>query len=137
MNGSVTPCTCGAPPSRRAPEERAFTDLFDLLLATGCRIGEACALRWQDVDLDASTLTVAGTMVFLKVPAGSVRTFPRASPGNAQSIYHRSRSPCSIVARPRNLIAGMIRSSPASLACSYSGTICAGRSAAPCDGKPT
>ncbi|WP_430791301.1 tyrosine-type recombinase/integrase [Actinoplanes sp. G11-F43] len=47
-------------------KSRACTDLFDLLLATGCRIGEACALRWQDIDLDARTLTVAGTMVFLK-----------------------------------------------------------------------
>lgn len=47
-------------------KSRACTDLFDLLLATGCRIGEACALRWQDIDLHAGTLTVAGTMVFLK-----------------------------------------------------------------------
>ena len=47
-------------------KSRACTDLFDLLLATGCRIGEACALRWQDIDLSAGTLTVAGTMVFLR-----------------------------------------------------------------------
>lgn len=47
-------------------KSRACTDLFDLLLATGCRIGEACALRWRDIDLHAGTLTVAGTMVFLR-----------------------------------------------------------------------
>ncbi|MFC7527595.1 hypothetical protein [Actinoplanes sp. GCM10030250] len=29
-------------------ESRACTDLFDLLLSTGCRIGGACALRWHD-----------------------------------------------------------------------------------------
>ena len=29
---------------------------------TGLRIGEALALRWQDVDLDKATLTVTGTL---------------------------------------------------------------------------
>lgn len=38
-------------------------DLVDLLLATGARIGELLALRWSDVDLDAGTVTLAGTIV--------------------------------------------------------------------------
>lgn len=40
-------------------------DVVDVLLATGCRIGELCALRWSDVDLSASpaTATFAGTVV--------------------------------------------------------------------------
>lgn len=51
----------------RGPKKtRVVADVFDLLLATGCRIGEACALRWQDIDLDSGLLTVAGTMVFIK-----------------------------------------------------------------------
>lgn len=39
-------------------------DIVDLLLATGCRIGEILALRWSDVDLDPErpTLTVSGTI---------------------------------------------------------------------------
>ncbi|WP_192497752.1 tyrosine-type recombinase/integrase [Pseudoclavibacter sp. CFCC 13611] len=41
--------------------ERDLTDLLLLLLATGLRVGEACALRWDDIDLDAGTLTVAAT----------------------------------------------------------------------------
>lgn len=39
-----------------------IADAFLLQLATGLRIGEALALRWVDVDLDAGTLTVTGTM---------------------------------------------------------------------------
>ena len=38
-------------------------DLVDILLGTGCRWGEGAGLRWQDVDLDAGTVTVAGTLI--------------------------------------------------------------------------
>lgn len=39
-------------------------DIIDLMLATGCRIGEVLALRWSDLDLDADlpTLSVSGTV---------------------------------------------------------------------------
>jgi len=33
-----------------------------MLMATGCRIGEALAIRWEDVDLDAGVLRVTGTL---------------------------------------------------------------------------
>ena len=36
-------------------------DDLAFLMATGLRIGEACAARRTDLDLDAGTLTVAGT----------------------------------------------------------------------------
>lgn len=62
-------------------KSRACTDLFDLLLATGCRIGEACALRWQDIDLHAGTLTVAGTMVFLRGAGWERQDFPKTVAG--------------------------------------------------------
>ncbi|BCJ51858.1 putative phage integrase [Actinoplanes sp. NBRC 14428] len=62
-------------------KSRVCTDLFDLLLATGCRIGEACALRWQDIDLHAGTLTVAGTMVFLKHTGWERQGFPKTVAG--------------------------------------------------------
>ncbi|WIM71985.1 site-specific integrase [Corynebacterium suedekumii] len=39
------------------------TDILDMLAATGVRIGEVLALRWEDVDLDAGTVTIAGTVV--------------------------------------------------------------------------
>lgn len=42
-------------------------DIVDVMLGTGCRIGEVLALRWSDVDLAAKdpTMTVAGTLVQL------------------------------------------------------------------------
>ena len=41
-----------------------ISDIVDLMLATGCRIGEILALRWTDIDLngDQPTLTVRGTI---------------------------------------------------------------------------
>ncbi|MBW3068991.1 site-specific integrase [Actinomyces sp. 594] len=35
----------------------------DLMLGTGVRIGEACALTWDDVDLEAGTIRVEGTFI--------------------------------------------------------------------------
>ncbi|GIF74100.1 tyrosine-type recombinase/integrase [Asanoa siamensis] len=45
-----------------------LADIIDLLLATGARIGEVLAVRWQDIDLAAQrpTLTISGTIVYLK-----------------------------------------------------------------------
>lgn len=35
--------------------------LYRFLLATGCRIGEAIALEWSDIDLEASTVSISKT----------------------------------------------------------------------------
>ncbi|MFC7278582.1 tyrosine-type recombinase/integrase, partial [Paractinoplanes rhizophilus] len=45
-----------------------LADIVDLLLATGARIGEVLALRWEDVDLTAAqaTVTICGTVVYVK-----------------------------------------------------------------------
>ena len=49
------------------PSTRTYSgylpDLVDILLGTGCRWGEGAGLRWEDVDLDAGTVTVAGTLI--------------------------------------------------------------------------
>ncbi|HIW95175.1 MAG TPA: site-specific integrase [Candidatus Corynebacterium gallistercoris] len=37
-------------------------EIIDVLIGTGLRIGECLALRWQDVDLDAGTITITGTI---------------------------------------------------------------------------
>lgn len=38
--------------------------MADLMLATGCRIGEALALRWDaDLNLESGTVTIGGTVV--------------------------------------------------------------------------
>jgi len=45
-----------------------LADVVDLMLATGARIGEVLALRWDDLDLatDRPTLTISGTLVYVK-----------------------------------------------------------------------
>ena len=45
-----------------------LADIVDLMLATGARIGEILALRWEDLDLAAKrpTLTICGTIVYVK-----------------------------------------------------------------------
>lgn len=44
------------------PVHPGLAALVDVMLGTGARIGEALALRWCDVDLDAGTVTIAGTV---------------------------------------------------------------------------
>jgi integrase len=45
-----------------------LADIVDLMLATGARIGEILALRWEDLNLAAErvTLTISGTLVYVK-----------------------------------------------------------------------
>lgn len=45
-----------------------LADMVDLMLATGARIGEVLALRWQDLDLDGArpSLTICGIIVYVK-----------------------------------------------------------------------
>jgi integrase len=47
-------------------DDRVFA-LWRLVLSTGMRRGELCGLRWQDVDLDAGTVTVASTRVVARL----------------------------------------------------------------------
>lgn len=51
---------------RQRPQD--LLDVIDVMLATGCRIGEAMALRWSDVDLASTpaTVTINGTIVYVK-----------------------------------------------------------------------
>ena len=59
---------------------RDLPDLTRFLLGTGCRIGEALALRWEDVDLDAGTLVVRRT-VFRVAGQGLVVKEPKTASG--------------------------------------------------------
>lgn len=51
---------------RQRPQD--LLDVVDIMLATGCRIGEALGIRWSDVDLSATpaTVTINGTLVYVK-----------------------------------------------------------------------
>lgn len=55
----------------RAAETSRYHPALVLIAGTGLRRGEALALRWSDVDLDAATLAVRGTVARV---AGQLRT---------------------------------------------------------------
>lgn len=61
-------------------------DVLDVLLATGARIGEVLALRWEDVEIDTDTprLSITGTVV--RGPDGKIQR--QAHPKSAGS-HHR------------------------------------------------
>jgi integrase len=56
-------------PGKPGPRHNGdLADIVDLLLATGARIGEILALRWDELNLaaDRPTLTISGTLVYVK-----------------------------------------------------------------------
>ncbi|MGL5910371.1 MAG: tyrosine-type recombinase/integrase, partial [Phycicoccus sp.] len=60
----------GRPARPRAPKReadvakaRALGDVTRFMLGTGCRIGEAMAVSWDEVDLDAGTVAIAWHLV--------------------------------------------------------------------------
>ena len=46
---------------QRRPDD--LRDVVDIMLATGCRISEALAVRWADVDMDAGKVTINGAVI--------------------------------------------------------------------------
>ena len=46
--------------------DRDLPEFVSFMLATGMRIGEACAITWDGVDLHAGTVEVRGTVIRLK-----------------------------------------------------------------------
>jgi integrase len=67
---ALTPAECGRWLARLAADEQAVRrDLIDLtgfMLAVGCRIGEALAVAWDDVDLDVGTVRIDWTVCRVK-----------------------------------------------------------------------
>ena len=52
---------CGG--NQMGPKRGAgILEIVDVLIGSGMRIGECLALRWQDVDFDAGTVTILGTV---------------------------------------------------------------------------
>ena len=46
------------------PKYRHWYPIFAVLVGTGMRVGEATGLRWQDVDLEKSIISVNHTLVY-------------------------------------------------------------------------
>ena len=71
-----------------AAQSTSYAPLFELVVNTGLRRGEALALQWSDVDLEAGTLRVRGTLarvhgrleVTEPKTARSKRTVPLSEP---------------------------------------------------------
>jgi integrase len=78
-------------PGPRATGDMA--DIIDLMLATGCRIGEILALRWSDLELDGELpiLTVSGTIKTETERARIGR--PPRSRTQAGELWHSPVSP--------------------------------------------
>ncbi|MFD2674803.1 tyrosine-type recombinase/integrase [Gulosibacter bifidus] len=63
-----------------------LTDLFIVLLGCGLRIGEACALRWQDWDANDNALTVAGTNIRVKGEGIQRQGFTKSDAGDRKLV---------------------------------------------------
>jgi integrase len=60
---------------------RDVVDLAEFLLCTGLRIGEAVAVVWDAVDLDAGTVEVRGTVVRIKGQGLIIKPAPKTKAG--------------------------------------------------------
>ncbi|NUL43867.1 site-specific integrase [Cellulosimicrobium funkei] len=55
-------------------------DVVDMMLATGSRISEALAIRWQDIDLgDTPTVTISGAVIYDKGKGLILQDHPKSS----------------------------------------------------------
>ena len=89
--------------------DRDLPDLISFLAATGCRIGEALALKWIDVNLDAHTIEVRGTVLRIKGGGLMIKPSPKTAAGQrvvelpswAITMLH-NRKNLALIAEPRN-----------------------------------
>jgi integrase len=58
-----------------------LVDLTDFMLATGLRIGEASAVTWDALGLDAATVEVRGTVVRVKGAGVTIKWRPKSKSG--------------------------------------------------------
>jgi integrase len=56
-------------------------DLIEFLAGTGCRIGEACALAWEAVDLEAGTVTIRANAIRARGRGVLVQDHPKTKAG--------------------------------------------------------
>ncbi|MTD17149.1 tyrosine-type recombinase/integrase [Nakamurella sp. YIM 132087] len=61
--------------------KRDLLDLIAFMSATGVRIGEACALMWDDVDLEAGTVRIHGTVLRLKSTGLTIKPSTKTKAG--------------------------------------------------------
>lgn len=71
------------PTHQGRPRATDLLDVLDIFLATGARIGEVLAIRWQDVNLHAEppTITISGTVVMEKGRGAYRQDHPKTKAG--------------------------------------------------------
>ncbi|MFD4737599.1 tyrosine-type recombinase/integrase [Streptomyces virginiae] len=93
-----------------------MADLFEFLIGTGLRKGEALGLHWTDVHLDQSVLYVRCTLsavnnnqlVITTPKTRSSRNWVAISPRVATALQHRARSAPRTRGDPNNPFAGLV-----------------------------
>jgi hypothetical protein len=70
-------------------------DFADFMLATGLRIGEALAVVWNAVDLEAGTVEVPGTVIRVTDEGIMIKPRPKSKAGCASSRCPLGLSTCS------------------------------------------
>jgi hypothetical protein len=74
-------------------------DLVTFMLGTGVRIGEALAILWNQVDLEAGTVEITRTIA--RPPGeGLIRKTTKSRTGERTSASPAGLPPCSVVATP-------------------------------------
>ncbi|MGH3984094.1 MAG: site-specific integrase [Pseudonocardiaceae bacterium] len=77
---------------RLAADQKArnwdLLDFVDMMLATGKRIGETCAITWNALDLDAGTVEIRGTVIRIKGQGLRIKPKPKSRAG-----YRKLRLP--------------------------------------------
>lgn len=63
-----------------------YDNFFNVAIATGMRIGELAALRWQDVDFDNNVIHVTRTLVYQKYEDDDSKTFHFELPKTKTSL---------------------------------------------------
>lgn len=74
-------------------------DLIAFLAGTGVRIGEACAVRWSCLDLDAGTVLIDSTVV--RVPKAGLAIQPFTKTGGDRLLYLSAELVKRLAARQR------------------------------------
>jgi integrase len=91
--------------------EKDLVDLVEYMLGVGCRIGEALAVSWDEIDLDAATVKIAFTLIRVK-GQGLVRKSTKTEAGrrtlplptSTVELLRRRRS------KARTFLRGLVRS---------------------------
>jgi integrase len=60
---------------------RDLVDLVDFMVCTGLRIGEACAVVWDSLDMDEGTVEVRGTVIRIKGKGLVIKPAPKSKAG--------------------------------------------------------